>query len=210
MLTHYGPAGARTELSVASFANWVSKTRNLLDELDVDADSAVSLPVLLERPGHWMGLVWPFALWRAGVVAHLADRAHSEGHDLAVIGDTNVAPVAERTIACSLDPWARPLDGVPAGVLDFSTEALAQPDDSFPASLVAEGVAWRDAASSLNHGAIAALEPTAGRVFVIATDPWTPVATLCRVILGGGSLVVIEPGAADPEAVASSEKAHRA
>ena len=67
LLTHYGPAGERTERSVASFANWVAKTVNLLDEVGADADTTVALPVLAQRPAHWMGLVWPFALWQAGL-----------------------------------------------------------------------------------------------------------------------------------------------
>ena len=50
LLTHYGPAGERTELSVASFANWVAKTVNLLDEVGADADTTVALPVLAQMP----------------------------------------------------------------------------------------------------------------------------------------------------------------
>lgn len=210
LLTHYGPAGARTELSVASFANWVSKTCNLLDELGHDPGSSVVLPVLAERPGHWMGLVWPFAVWRAGGAVEIASRTSAEGADLAVIGYTDLAAVADVTVACSLDPWARPLDDVPPGVLDFSTEALAQPDVSFGGVVDANAPAWREAASSLRHDEIGALEPIADRVLVVADTPWTPVAMLCRVILGGGSLVVVEPGAADPDAVAAAEKARPA
>ena len=52
LLTHYGPAGERTELSVASFANWVAKTVNLLDDLGMADGDVASLPVLADRPAH--------------------------------------------------------------------------------------------------------------------------------------------------------------
>ena len=58
-LTHYDLAGGgRTELSVATFANWVNKTANLIEDVGADAGQ-VGLPLATSRPGHWMTLIWP-------------------------------------------------------------------------------------------------------------------------------------------------------
>ena len=39
LLTHYDLAGGgRTELSVATFANWVNKTANLIEDVGADAE----------------------------------------------------------------------------------------------------------------------------------------------------------------------------
>ncbi|MCU0266884.1 MAG: TIGR03089 family protein, partial [Actinomycetia bacterium] len=52
LLTHYDDAtGERVELSVATTANWVAKTANLLaDELDVGPGAVVALAL----PRHWL------------------------------------------------------------------------------------------------------------------------------------------------------------
>lgn len=202
LLTHYGPAGERTELSVASFANWVAKTRNLADELGVDADAAVDLPVLADRPAHWMGLVWPFALWQAGASVHLGAPAA----DVAVVGPDAPAPVAPTTIACSLDPWGRALADLPAGVLDFSSEALAQSDAAASTPGAADDPAWADAERTLTVADVAALEPIADRVLARPATAWDATALLARAILGGGSVVFTESDA-DPARTAASEKA---
>ncbi len=56
LLTWYRPeTGARTELSVKTFANWVDKTANLLDTLGVtglvSAPAARRAPRALDEPG---------------------------------------------------------------------------------------------------------------------------------------------------------------
>lgn len=202
LLTHYGPAGERTELSVASFANWVAKTVNLLDDVGLVEGDVVALPVVAERPAHWMALVWPFALWQAG----LAARPEAPDADLVVLGPDDPRPVAPTTLACSLDPWGRALADLPDGVGDYSSEALAQPDAarSAPASL--DSIAWADAGRDLTVGEVAALEPITDRILAAPATAWEAVSLLARAILGGGSVVFTESGG-DPARTASSEKA---
>lgn len=202
LLTHYGPAGERTELSVASFANWVAKTVNLLDDLGIGEGDVVALPVLAGRPAHWMGLVWPFALWQAGLPAHLDD----PDADLAVLGPTDPRPVAPTTLACSLDPWGRALEDLPDGVLDYSSEALAQPDAAGETPAPLDSPAWVDAERTLSGGDVAGLEPVTDRVLAHPTSAWSAVSLLARAILGGGSVVFTESGG-DPARTASAEKA---
>ena len=202
LLTHYGPSGERTELSVASFANWVAKTVNLLDDLGIAEPDVVALPVLAERPAHWMGLVWPFAVWQAGMTAHL----DNPDADLAVIGPLDPRPLAATTLACSLDPWGRALPDLPDGVLDYSSEALAQPDAAAetPASL--DATAWVDAHRAATAGDLAALKPISDRVLLNPATAWDAVSTLTRAILGGGSVVFVE-SAGELARTASAEKA---
>ena len=63
-LTYYDDAaGERTELSYATFANWVEKTANWLrDERDVAPGDVVTM----DRTDHWLSVVLAFAAWRAG------------------------------------------------------------------------------------------------------------------------------------------------
>ncbi|MBK8461524.1 MAG: TIGR03089 family protein [Nigerium sp.] len=204
LITHYGPAGERTELSVTSFANWVAKTVNLLGDLGIEPGDTVTLPVLSERPAHWMALIWPFALWQAGLaVAVVSDAADA---DLVVTGPTDPRPRAPHTLACSLDPWARALTGLPAGVTDYSSEALAQPDAAPDAVVDAEALAWSDPARTLTASDLAALDPIADRLLARPSDPWQATSLLVRAILGGGSVVFVE-GATDAVRTASAERA---
>src|SRR3954454_23848628 len=56
--------GERTELSVTTYLNWVSKTANMFtDELGLDAGDAV----LLDLPSHWLVPVFLGAAWSAGL-----------------------------------------------------------------------------------------------------------------------------------------------
>ena len=56
--------GERTELSVKTFANWVSKTANLYaDELMLDPGDTLRL----DLPPHWLGPVFLGAAWSCGV-----------------------------------------------------------------------------------------------------------------------------------------------
>lgn len=201
LITHYGPAGERTELSVASFANWVAKTVNLLDDLGIEQGDVVALPVLRERPAHWMALIWPFALWQAGMPVTWAADA-----ELVVTGPDDPRPLAPTTLACSLDPWARPLAGLPAGVADYSSEALAQPDAAPDPVADPDAPAWSAPGLTLTAAELAALDPIADRVLAHPTDPWQAASLLIRAVLGGGSVVFVE-GETDAARTASAEKA---
>lgn len=206
-LTHYRPErGERTELSVTSFANWVDKTANLVDDLGLDADATVALPVLVEAPAHWMALVWPFALWQRGLAARVVARPDAAASDLAVIGPDDPGPVGDLTLACSLHPWALALPGLPPGVADFSSEALAQPDAHVALPADADATAWEDADRRLSFADLAALPPLSPRVVARPTAAWASVSLLVRALLGGGSVVLVQ-GPGDVDRIASDEHA---
>lgn len=208
LVTHYQPrSGERTELSVASFANWVDKTANLIDDLGVDEDSLVVLPVLDAHPSHWMGLVWPFALWQRGLAANVRPREHSSDADLAVIGPDEPTPVALDTVACSLHPWGLALPGLPAGVLDFSSEALAQPDLHHAVPTDPDALAWSDAERQLTFEEVSQLSGVASRVALVPQDAWDAVASIARTILGEGSVVLVDGTRAEADEIAVTERA---
>lgn len=103
LVTAYDDAtGERTELSVTTYANWVSKTANLLtDELGLDAGDTV----LLDLPAHWLVPVFLGAAWSAGLSVTDTPQV---GHDLVVCGPDTIDDheEAEQVVACSLLPFA--------------------------------------------------------------------------------------------------------
>ena len=65
LLTFYDDAtDERTELSVATFANWVAKTANLLQD-DLGAGPGATLS--LDLPPHWQAAVWLQSAWMLGL-----------------------------------------------------------------------------------------------------------------------------------------------
>ncbi|MFT4295438.1 MAG: TIGR03089 family protein [Micropruina sp.] len=206
LLTHYDTAsGGRTELSVATFANWVAKTSNLIEELGADS-GLVGLPLALRRPGHWMTLLWPLAAWQRECAITL----EVAGADVVVVGpDVTEAVLPGATLACSLHPLGLGLRGLPDGVLDFSTEALAQPDLAGTLPSTPSAPAWIDGAQVLSHAELAGTPPVAGRVLVLPSDPLATLRdAVIAPLLGGGSAVVVEgdPGDARLAAIRASER----
>ena len=125
-LTAYDEStGERTELSVTTYANWVSKTANLLtDELGLDAGDTV----LLDLPPHWLVPVFLGAAWSAGLSVTQTRQAR---HAVAVCGPDSVDDHedAEHVVACSMLPFAvRFADPLPSGVLDFGSLWPGQSD----------------------------------------------------------------------------------
>ena len=125
LLTSYDEqSGERTELSAVTFANWVSKTANLLtDELGLDDGDTV----LLDLPPHWLVPVFLGAAWSSGLRV-TTDPAVA--HDLVVCGPGSWPAHAStgEVLACSLRPFAvRFPEPLPAGVLDYG---LAWPGQS--------------------------------------------------------------------------------
>lgn len=117
LVTAYDDAtGERTELSTTTYANWVSKTANLLtDELGLEAGDTV----LLDLPPHWLVPVFLGAAWSAGLAV---TSSPDSGPDLVVCGPAGLErhSAAEQVVACSLRPFAvRFADPLPAGVLDY-------------------------------------------------------------------------------------------
>ena len=158
LVTFYDDAtGERVELSVATYSNWVSKTAGLVqDELDVERGGLV----LLDLPTHWQGVVWLGAAWTMGLCA-TDDPARAASADLVVCGPDRVqayAGIASATpvVALSLRPLGgRFSEALPAGVTDYGSVVLAQPDvfvaDDPPS---AEDPAWQDSAGSLTQSAV--------------------------------------------------------
>lgn len=114
-LTFYDDAtGERTELSYATFDNWVAKTANLLrDGLDVAPGDAVA--VLL--PPHWQAVVVTFAVWAAGA------EVRDEG-EVAFVAESALPLTGKReVVGLSLRPLGAPLSRAYPGVTDFADVA---------------------------------------------------------------------------------------
>ena len=120
LLTFYDDAtGERTELSVKTYANWVSKTANLYaDELMLDPGDAIRI----DLPPHWLGPVFLGAAWACGL--EISDEA-----DVAIVGPDGLDSGAATTLACALHPFAtRFAEPLPAGVLDHGVLWPGQSD----------------------------------------------------------------------------------
>ena len=141
--------GERAELSVTTYANWVSKTANLFtEELGLDAGDTV----LLDLPSHWLVPVFLGAAWSAGL-AVTTDPLLS--HDVAVCGPDSVAqhPDADQVVACSLRPFAvRFAAELPAGVLDYGLLWPGQSDVFVAATApTPDTVAWHSVSGPVSH-----------------------------------------------------------
>ncbi|MFF2654742.1 TIGR03089 family protein [Streptomyces sp. NPDC058045] len=131
LVTYYDDAtGERVELSVATFANWVSKTANLLQG---DLAAAPGDRVALLLPAHWQTAVWLLACSSVGVIADMdGDPAAA---DLVVAGpdalDAARACTGER-VALALRPLGGRFPQPPDGFLDFAVEVPGQGDRFAP------------------------------------------------------------------------------
>ena len=131
LVTFYDDAtGERVELSVATFANWVAKTANLLQG-ELSASPGDRLALLL--PAHWQTAVWLLACSSVGVTAEIGgDPADA---DYVVAGpDTLEAGLAcpGDRIALSLAPMGRRFPEPPAGYADYAVEVPSQGDRFAP------------------------------------------------------------------------------
>ncbi|MCW5953955.1 MAG: hypothetical protein KIT69_17020 [Propionibacteriaceae bacterium] len=196
LLTYYHPAkGERVEFSTKSFANWVDKTANLLETLGIEG--RVAGPVSMTHPGHWMSLVWPLAAWQRGLTYEAVEPPLPPEAELAVIGPEDPQPwIPGGTIACSLHPLGLGLRDLPAGVLDYSGEALAEPDAHWAVPVEPDDVAWLDDRRQISHADWLGLPPEPDRVLLRVPGwlpPWVTLQeTLIRPLLGGGSAVVVD------------------
>jgi uncharacterized protein (TIGR03089 family) len=117
LVTAYDDAtGERTELSVTTYANWVSKTANLLTgELGLDTGDTV----LVDLPAHWLVPVFLGAAWSAGLAVTVSAEVE---HDAVICGPDAVERFrgADQVVACSLRPFAvRFPEPLPPEVLDY-------------------------------------------------------------------------------------------
>lgn len=130
LITFYDDAtDERTELSVATFANWVAKTANLLrDDLAVEAGATISI----DLPPHWQAAVWLQSAWALGLQVVPAGAAP----ELAVIGYDGTPPAgAGDVVALGLGPLGLPRRDAspPAGsTLDYDREVPGHGDRFVP------------------------------------------------------------------------------
>ncbi|MFI0821764.1 TIGR03089 family protein [Streptomyces sp. NPDC021098] len=131
LVTFYDDAtGERVELSVATFANWVAKTANLLqDDLAVAPGDRVALLL----PAHWQTAAWLLACSSVGVLADVG--GDPAAADVVVSGPDTL----EEARACSGERVAlalRPLGGrfpqPPQGFADYAVEVPSQGDRFAP------------------------------------------------------------------------------
>lgn len=200
LVTFYDDAtGERVELSVTTYANWVSKTAGLCqDELDLERGGLV----LVDLPTHWLGAVWLGAAWTLGLA--VSDDAALAGEaDLVVCGpdrvETYAALAADRpVVGLSLRPLGGRFDGpLPQGVTDYGAVVLAQPDVFVPYDAPgAEDPAWRSAGTSTSQGELltaTAEDPVVAGSGRLLTDvnPCSErgLTTLLSPLLQGGSTV---------------------
>jgi uncharacterized protein (TIGR03089 family) len=118
--------GERVELSVATFANWVAKTANLLQG-EMSAEPGERVALLL--PAHWQTAVWLLACSSAGVVADVDGDPAAADHVVAGPGrfEDGLACSGER-IALSLAPLGRRFPTPPTGYADYAVEVPSQGD----------------------------------------------------------------------------------
>ncbi|MGX1676374.1 TIGR03089 family protein [Streptomyces sp. NPDC055400] len=131
LVTFYDDAtGERVELSVATFANWVAKTANLLQG-DLAAQPGDRLALLL--PAHWQSAVWLLACASVGVVADVG--GDPAAADIVVSGpdclDTARACSGER-VALALRPLGGRFPQPPEGFADYAVEVPGQGDRFAP------------------------------------------------------------------------------
>ncbi|MEV4949867.1 TIGR03089 family protein [Streptomyces sp. NPDC053755] len=131
LVTFYDDAtGERVELSVATFANWVAKTANLLQG-ELSASPGDRLALLL--PAHWQTAAWLLACSSVGVTAELG--GDPAGADYVVAGpetlEAGLACSGDR-IALSLAPLGRRFPAPPAGYADYAVEVPSQGDRFAP------------------------------------------------------------------------------
>lgn len=132
-VTFYDDAtGERTELSVTTYANWVSKTANLFtDELMLDPGDDLRV----DLPPHWLGAVFLGGLLSCGL-------GLDAGAPVAIVGPDGLigGELAATTLACSLRPFAtRFAEPLPEGVLDHGVLWAGQSDVFSPVEPVELG-----------------------------------------------------------------------
>jgi uncharacterized protein (TIGR03089 family) len=177
---HDHATGERTELSVATFANWVAKTANLLrDELDLPPGARVRV----DLPLHWQAAVWLQACWALGLEA-----VDDPGRvDCAVVTHEQEPADAGEVVSLGLGPMGLPRPGSSpayAGALDYDREVHGHGDRFTPAVPPAAGdpalalAGSRLTAGQLAAAAVAGPRPGGG---LLVTEPLT---TLPAVLAG--------------------------
>jgi uncharacterized protein (TIGR03089 family) len=127
LVTYYDDAtGERVELSVATLANWVAKTANLIQD-EIGAERGDRIALLL--PAHWQTAAWLLACAATGAVAELdGDPAAATAVVSGPDGLDRASACPGERLALSLRPLGAPFPSPPAGFTDYARAAPAQPD----------------------------------------------------------------------------------
>jgi len=172
LLTFYDDAtGERTELSVATFANWVAKTANLVrDDLDLQPGNRVEV----DLPLHWQAAVWLQACWALDLVVMLP-ASNRPPADLAVVTHDRTGADAAEVVSLGLGPMGLARPGrSPAhpGALDYDREVHGHGDRFAPSAraldtdaLDADGSTWTGTELVAAAAGAVAL-PAGGRLLV--------------------------------------------
>lgn len=164
-ITYYDDAsGERIELSTVTLANWAAKTANLLrDELGAGPGTRVA--VLL--PAHWQTVAVLLGVWWIGAeVVIISPPGRSAPAPVTSPGRSAPAPVADspadialctidrldeadavvnggEVAVLSLDPFGKPVEGLPIGVTDYATAVRVHGDQIAPERFPGPALAGR-------------------------------------------------------------------
>ncbi|MDO4718960.1 MAG: TIGR03089 family protein [Propionibacteriaceae bacterium] len=188
-------APSRVELSARTFANWVDKTVHFLDSQGLIPGDPVALPVLERHSGHWVSLVWAFAVWQFG-----SDIAAEDQAELVVVGPDDLSPRPVTTVACSLHPLGFGFETLNPALADYR-EVLAEPDSH---------VAYPGSGHTVEGADVSLISGSRGQRLMLA--PPHSAARALRALVGvldGGCLVLVKGGTSrDWSGIARGELAH--
>ncbi|MGX2996866.1 TIGR03089 family protein [Streptomyces sp. JNUCC 64] len=202
LVTFYDDAtGERVELSVATFANWVAKTANLLQgELAIEPGDRVALLL----PAHWQTAVWLLACSSVGVVADVGGEA---GRADVVVAGPDALEAARacggERVALALRPLGGRFPTPPPGFSDYAVEVPSQGDRFVPFSpvdpeapaLVVAGAGYTGAEvverAVADAGRLGISGPDARVLSLRGYDSWDGLAAgLYGPLAAGGSVVL--------------------
>jgi uncharacterized protein (TIGR03089 family) len=203
LLTYYDDrTEERAELSVATAANWVAKTANLLTVGLGLAAGRGRVAVL--APVHWQTATVLLGAWSAGCAVDLHTTV---GSDVTVAAADRLGEVAddEQVLALSLTGLGTPVADLPAGIDDFALEVRGHADSYLPGRLdpASPGLLGNRPCSlgelvvqARRRAAELGLEPGA-RLLVTDRAGLDPVDWLLAPLLVGGSVVLVRHPAAE-------------
>lgn len=198
------------ELSVATFANWVAKTANLLVH-GLDRGPGDRATLLL--PLHWQTAVAAMGCWTAGLSVR-----HQGAAAVAFAAADRLAEArtdADEVVALSLQPLGGPLPDVPAGVTDYGAEVLGYADSFTPPAPADPAAPALDDLSGAELVAAARLAAgrwgLAGGDRVLSVVPYDTLdgwlaGLLAPLAVGGGVVLCANPDAAAMAARAAAER----
>lgn len=122
MLTWYGPADERVDLTGKTAANWMIKAANLLT---MELACEPGMTVWLDLPVHWRTLIWAHATWCTGArIMFTGDDA-----DIAVTATPTDAHTHLDTIVIALPALARRVEHLPPDTVDGAADLMTQADN---------------------------------------------------------------------------------